>query len=383
MTHYVRDITKQPEIGRFSGFDHLKFYVSNAKQAASYFTTRYAFRRIAYRGLETGDRKYCTHVVRNGSITLAFISPLEPDEEVINSHIRTHGDAIQDIAFAVDDARGVYAKAVSRGAISVKEPEELMDENGSVTLASVKTFGDTIHTFVQRSDYTGPFLPGYASVLLDDPINSFFPPVVLKVIDHVVGNQPIGEMQPVADWYERMLDFHRFFSADDSIIHTQYSALHNVVMADWDASIKMTINEPAVGRKRSQIQEFVDYFGGPGSQHMAWITEDIISAVTQFRSRGVRFLSVPPSYYANLEKRLVHCPVEIHEDINKLKELEILVDFDDQGYLLQIFTEPVQDRPTLFIEILQRNNCEGFGVGNFRSLFEALEIEQQKRGNLD
>jgi 4-hydroxyphenylpyruvate dioxygenase len=314
---------------------------------------------------------------------LAFISPLEPDEEVINSHIRTHGDAIQDIAFAVDDARGVYAKAVSRGAISVKEPEELMDENGSVTLASVKTFGDTIHTFVQRSDYTGPFLPGYASVLLDDPINSFFPPVVLKVIDHVVGNQPIGEMQPVADWYERMLDFHRFFSADDSIIHTQYSALHNVVMADWDQTIKMTINEPAVGRKRSQIQEFVDYFGGPGSQHMAWITEDIISAVTQFRSRGVRFLSVPPSYYANLEKRLVHCPVEIHEDINKLKELEILVDFDDQGYLLQIFTEPVQDRPTLFIEILQRNNCGGFGVGNFRSLFEALEIEQQKRGNLE
>jgi len=382
MTHYSREESKKPEIGRFSGFDHLRFYVSNAKQAASYFTTRYAFRRLAYRGLETGDRKYCSHVVRNGDITLAFTSPLEPGEIDINAHIRAHGDAIHDIAFAVDDAEGVFNKAVARGAIIVKEPEVLTDEFGTVVLASVKTFGDTIHTFVQRAGYTGAFLPGYSRVLVDDPINAVLPTFELKVIDHVVGNQPIGEMQPVADWYEKMLDFHRFFSADDSIIHSDYSALHNVVMSDWDEVIKMTINEPAGGRKKSQIQEFVDYFGGPGSQHMALITDDIIGAVTTFRQRGVRFLSVPPSYYRNLAGRLEHCPVEIHEDINKLKELEILVDFDDKGYLLQIFTEPVQDRPTLFIELLQRNNCDGFGVGNFKSLFEALEIEQAKRGNL-
>lgn len=383
MTHYIREESKKPQIGRFSGFDHLRFYVSNAKQAASYFTTRYAFRRLAYRGLETGDRRICSHVVRNGNITLVFTSPLEPNETIINAHIKAHGDAIQDIAFAVDDARGVYTKAVARGAISVKEPEVLQDEHGSVILASVKTFGDTIHTFVQRNSYTGVFLPGYSACLTDDPINAVLPTFELKVIDHVVGNQPVGEMQPVADWYERMLDFHRFFSADDSVIHTEYSALHNVVMSDWDDTIKMTINEPAVGRKRSQIQEFVDYFGGPGSQHMAWITDDIIGAVTAFKTRGIKFLSVPTSYYANLAKRLEHCPVEIHEDINKLRELEILIDFDDKGYLLQIFTEPVQDRPTLFIELLQRNNCGGFGVGNFKSLFEALENEQAKRGNLD
>mmetsp|Transcript_3105 Transcript_3105/g.6437 ORF Transcript_3105/g.6437 Transcript_3105/m.6437 type:complete len:383 (-) Transcript_3105:38-1186(-) len=381
MTYYNREEHKRPEIGTFYGFDHLRFYVSNAKQASSFYTSRFGFHRVAYQGLETGNRDYCTHVVQQGRIRLAFTSPLNPGEEVVNEHIKKHGDGVYDVAFSVDDARGIWLKATSRGAVSVREPEELKDEHGTVVLASVKTYGDTVHTFVQRGDYSGAFLPGY-KVVEDDPINKHFNALNLDFIDHIVGNQPDSEMTPTAEWYEQMLDFHRYWSVDDKQIHTSYSALRSIVMADYDEVVKMPINEPAAGLKKSQIQEYVEYYGGPGVQHIAMNTQDIIYAITELKGRGVEFLAVPSSYYENLRSRLAHSPVQIEEDLNKIQELNILIDFDDAGYLLQIFTKPVEDRPTLFFEVIQRHNNNGFGVGNFKALFEALEGEQERRGNL-
>jgi len=265
----------------------------------------------------------------------------------------------------------------------VKEPWEVSDENGTVVMASVETYGDVIHTFVERKNYTGVFLPGYKPIdNSDDPFANLTPSPGLQFIDHVVGNQPLGQMENIVDWYVQKLDFHRFWSVDDSVIHTEYSSLKSVVICDYDEIVKMPLNEPAVGKRKSQIQEYVDYYSGAGVQHIAMNTSDIITAVTHLTARGVEFLKIPLTYYTNLRERLAKSPTKVVEDLDTLQKLRILIDFDDQGYLLQLFTKPVQDRPTLFYEVIQRNNNQGFGAGNFKSLFEAIERDQAERGNL-
>lgn len=272
--------------------------------------------------------------------------------------------------------------AIENGGKSVRDPFEETDESGTVVMASICTYGDTIHTFVERKNYRGLFLPGYAPSTFTDPLESALPDTTLMRIDHIVGNQPDGEMVSVAEMYEKQLAFHRFWSVDDTQMHTEYSALRSIVMADYDEVVKMPINEPASGLKKSQIQEYVDYYGGAGAQHIAISVPDIIAAITALRARGVDFLSVPDTYYDNLRARLAHSKVKVTESIDVLQKLKILVDYDDKGYLLQIFTKPVEDRPTLFWEIIQRNNHSGFGAGNFKALFVSLEEEQARRGNL-
>jgi 4-hydroxyphenylpyruvate dioxygenase len=375
----------RPEVGKFFGFDHITFWVGNAKQAASFYTSRFGFEYYAYQGLETGQRQVVTHVVKKNEIIFAFASsygPYEDKDNTIGQHVLKHGDGVRDVAFTVDDAKGIFEKAVKRGAKAVREPETLTDENGTIIIASIQTYGDTVHTFVQRGEYKGTFMPGFKEHYLKDPINEFFPSTEILVIDHCVGNQGEDEMVPVADWYEKMLDFHRFWSIDDKILHTDYSSLNSIVVTDFDEKVKMPINEPARGKKKSQIQEYVDYFAGSGVQHIALRTEDILTAVAALKKRGVEFLSIPKSYYDNFRKRLPHLSIQVKEDIDTIEKLHILIDYDDKGYLLQIFTKPVEDRPTLFLEIIQRRNHWGFGAGNFKSLFQAIEDEQAKRGNL-
>ena len=375
--------TERPEIGVFYGFDHVTFWVGNAKQAASYYCSRLGFEYEAYQGLETGQRDFATHVVKNGTVCFAFRSPLNPSgHEEFHAHHAKHGDGVKDVAFTVDDAAGIFEKAVKRGATAVQEPFELKDENGSVILATVKTYGDTTHTFVQRNDFKGKFLPGFKEHFLSEPFNKVMEQPQLQFIDHCVGNQPDGEMEAAASWYEKMLDFHRFWSIDDKMLHTEYSALRSVVVSDFDENVKMPINEPAAGKRKSQIQEYVDYYGGAGVQHIALRTDSIIETVTRMKDRGCQFLTIPPTYYDNLGKRLGDMGTEVQEDLEMIRKLNILVDFDEKGYLLQIFTKPLEDRPTLFIEIIQRRNHNGFGAGNFKALFESIEQEQAKRGNL-
>lgn len=315
---------------------------------------------------------------------IALVSPLNKESEFSKEHtsfISSHGDGVKDIAFAVEDSEQTYKVAVSRGAKSIMEPKKLEDSQGFVILSSVLTYGDTIHTFVQRESFNGPFLPGFISQS-EDPINSILKTTEYGFIDHIVGNHPLGDMEPTVQWYEKMLDFHRFWSIDDSIIHTEYSSLKSIVVADYDEVIKMPQNEPAIGKRKSQIQEYVDYYYGSGVQHVAINITNIIETITNLTNRGLEFLKVPDKYYDNLRKRLEHAKISVKEDIDTLQRLKILVDYDDQGYLLQIFTKPIEDRPTLFFEFIQRNNHQGFGAGNFKSLFEAIEREQEKRGNL-
>ncbi|KAF7721164.1 hypothetical protein EC973_005146, partial [Apophysomyces ossiformis] len=375
----------------YSGFDHLKFTVTNAKQAASFYTTRLGFKHVAYRGLETGSRHVATHVVRQGEATFVFESPIQPDVmPEMTAEIARRGDGVKDIAFTVKDCRTVYEKAIARGAKSIEAPHEISDENGVVVLATLATYGDVTHTLVERKNYKGIFLPGFqdsaTALRYNDPLESILPHVPLAYIDHVVGNQPDDMMNPVADFYEKAFDFHRFWSVDDKQVHTEYSALRSVVMADPAERIKVPINEPALGKKKSQIQEFVDFYGGAGVQHIAINTPDIITAITNLRQRGCDFLTIPDKYYDKLRAALaVHNKTSknpITEDLDVLQKLKIMVDYDENGYLLQIFTRPLEDRPTVFVEIIQRNNHNGFGAGNFKSLFESLEIEQDIRGNL-
>jgi len=281
------------------------------------------------------------HVVKSGDIVYAFESPLG-DHPEMNAHHAKHGDGVKDVAFTVDDAAGIYKKAIERGAKSVREPETLKDEHGSVIVASVCTYGDTIHTFVQRVDYKGPFLPGYKAHHLKEQMNEIMARPNLQFMDHCVGNQPDGEMEAAASWYEKMLDFHRFWSVDDKMIHTEYSSLRSVVVCDFDEKVKMPINEPANGIRKSQIQEYVDFYGGPGVQHIAMRTEDIISTVEAMKARGVEFLDkIPDTYYDRLREGLKNVGMEVKEDIDVLQKYKILVDYDEKGYLLQIFTKPV------------------------------------------
>jgi len=367
----------------FTGFDHVKWYVGNAKQAADWYVVHLGFKRVAYRGLETGSRKMASHVIAQNNVLWEFISSYTPDAmDSINHEVALHGDGVKDIAFGVDDCRVAFEYAKSKGAKVISEVQELKDEHGSVVLATIQTYGDTWHTLVQRNGYKGVFLPGYTPVTEESPFAHFTPAVGLQFIDHIVGNQPDNAMIPVVEWYENTLNFHRFWSVDDKMMHTEYSALRSTVIADFDEKIKLPINEPAAGKKKSQIQEYVDYYGGPGVQHIALRTDDILHSIKQLRARGVKFLTVPKTYYTNLWEKLKSSPTKVKEDLKTIEDLSILVDYDDKGYLLQIFTQPCQDRPTVFLEIIQRNNHNGFGAGNFKSLFEAIEREQAARGNL-
>ncbi|KAG5898153.1 hypothetical protein JTB14_034009 [Gonioctena quinquepunctata] len=380
MTSYS-DKGARPTNGRFLYFDHLTFYVGNAKQAASYYITRLGFEPIAYKGLESGSRDYVYHAVRQNQIVFVFVSPYEPNEKDLNQHLMKHGDGVKDIAFAVENLEGIVSKAKEKGARIVKNIWEESDFHGTVRFATIQTYDDTTHTFVDRSLYRGAFLPGFIQCS-EDPLGKICPPGKLDFIDHVVGNQPDGAMESIAKWYENVLQFHRFWSVDDSQIHTEFSSLRSIVMANWEENIKLPINEPAVGKKKSQIEEYVEYYGGAGVQHIALNTQDIITSVRNLKARGVQFLWVPDTYYDNLRERLKQSKVKIAEELDILQELRILIDYDEDGYLLQIFTKNMQDRPTLFLEVIQRRNHNGFGAGNFKALFEAIEIEQEKRGNL-
>ena len=375
--------TERPSFGKFVGFDHVVFWVGNAKQAAAYYTSRLGFNYLAYKGLETGTRDVASHVVSNNKVIFEFQSSYDPkDKNRIGEHVQKHGDGVRDVAFTVEDCKAVFEFAVSKGAKPFKAPEESSDESGTIITASIIPYGDTIHTFVERKNYKGLFLPGYVKHPDIEIFNTMMEPSNLEFIDHVVCNHPAGEMEVCAQWYENSLQFHRFWSVDDSIMHTDYSALNSIVMADFDEVIKLPINEPAKGKKKSQIQEYVDYYAGAGVQHIALNTNDILKSVGNLRKRGVEFLKVPKSYYDNLRKNIPKMSITIKEDIDMIEELGILIDYDDKGYLLQLFTKPLEDRPTLFIEIIQRRNHQGFGAGNFKSLFKAIEDEQAKRGNL-
>lgn len=386
----------------FHGYDHITWYVGNAKQAASYYTTRLGFYTIAYKGLETGSRYIASHVVANGNIRFVLTSAvksyssLDGDEPItseersllkdIYTHLEKHGDAVKDVAFEVDNVEGVYQQAVGQGAVSIQPPRTRSDENGSVTTAIIRTYGDTTHTLISRDTYHGIFLPGYKSIPASkvDPLQRLLPSVTLEAIDHCVGNQDWGKMEEACAYYERCLSFHRFWSVDDSQISTEFSALNSIVMASPNNVVKMPINEPAPGKKKSQIEEYVDFYGGAGVQHIALRTNDIIAAVSNMRARGVEFISVPKTYYTTMRQRLKtdKRSWKLQEDFDTIQKLNILIDFDEGGYLLQLFTKPLMDRPTVFIEIIQRNRFDGFGAGNFKSLFEAIEREQAERGNL-
>jgi 4-hydroxyphenylpyruvate dioxygenase len=375
----MRDLeAKAPSGGRdfpaLNGTDHVEFYVGNARQAAYYYRSAFGMKWVAYRGPETGSRDCASYVLEQGRIRFVFTTPLSPDHPIAD-HIRLHGDGVKDIALWVDDAELAYSEATRRGAIGVAGPAVLQDQYGEVKKASISIFGDTIHTFIERRSYSGAFMPGYRPQEGEDAAAR---PVGLKHIDHVVGNVGWGEMNTWVRFYEAVMGFRLYQTFDDKDISTEYSALMSKVMANGNERIKFPINEPAAGKARSQIEEYLDYYKGPGVQHIAMATGDIIETVSRMRSQGVEFLKVPEAYYSELQDRVG----KIDEPACKLAELGILVDRDDEGYMLQIFTRPVEDRPTLFYEVIQRKGSRSFGKGNFKALFEAIEREQALRGNL-
>jgi len=357
-----------------NGTDYVEFFVGNAKQAAHFYRSAFGFQPVAYSGLETGNRERTSYVVQQDKIRFVLTSSLVADSEV-SDHVKQHGDGVRDLALWVDDARAAFEETTKRGAIPVHEPTVFEDEHGHVVKAAIRTYGDTIHTFVERKNYSGIFLPGFQAwsdeaFKVDD--------VGLRYVDHCVGNVDLGDMDKYADFYADVMGFRNLLTFDDKDISTEYSALMSKVMANGNDRIKFPINEPAEGKKKSQIEEYLDYYGGAGVQHVAMATNNIIETVSALRSRGVQFLHIPDSYYDTLLDRVG----EIDEDLLPLKELGILVDRDDEGYLLQIFTKPVQDRPTVFYEIIQRKGARSFGKGNFKALFESIEREQELRGNL-
>jgi 4-hydroxyphenylpyruvate dioxygenase len=355
-------------------WDHLHLYVGNAKQAAHYYCTAFGFETIAYAGPETGRRDCVSYVLAQNNVRLVLSGALHPDDPIA-AHVRTHGDGVKDVALRVADAQAVFTQAVNAGALPVQAPQEQHDAHGSVITASVATYGEVIHTFIERERYRGPFLPGYRP----HTETAHAPHAVgLLNVDHCVGNVGWGEMRQWSDFYRKSFGFTPLISFDDKDISTEYSALRSIVMSDDEHIVKFPLNEPAQGRKRSQIEEFLDFHGGPGVQHVALATKDIIKTVQALRVNGVSFLPAPASYYDALPSRIG----EIAEAVDILRDLNILVDRDDLGYMLQIFTKPLQDRPTLFYEIIQRKGSLSFGKGNFKALFVAIEEEQERRGNL-
>ncbi len=360
------------------GTDYVEFYVGNAKQAAHFYKTAFGFQSYAYRGLETGSIDSVSYVLKQDKIRLVLTTPLS-SKSPINDHIVKHGDGVKVVALWVEDAKKAYKETTSRGAKSYMEPIVEKDEHGEVVRAGIYTYGETIHMFVERKNYNGVFLPGFQKWESDYNPS----PVGLKYIDHMVGNVGWGEMDTWVKWYEDVMGFENFLSFDDKQIHTEYSALMSKVMSNGNGRIKFPINEPAEGKKRSQIEEYLDFYESPGVQHIAVATNDIIGTVKQMRERGIEFLSTPPDeYYKAVPVRLEEHNHELREDIEILKGLGIMIDADEEGYLLQIFTKPIEDRPTLFFEIIQRMGAQGFGAGNFKALFESIEREQQKRGTL-
>ncbi len=353
-------------------FDHVEFWVGNAKQAAAYYEHGFGFTTVAYRGLETGSREIASYALQQGNIRLVLSSSLRGDDE-LSRHVAKHGDGVKVIALEVPDAAASFEAATSRGATPAMQPTEESDDQGTLRTSAVKAYGDTWMKFVERGDYAGVFAPGFRRTGAEAGKG-----VGLHTVDHIVGNVELGKMDEWVDFFGRALGFSQLVHFDDKAIATEYSALMSKVMQDGTGKIKFPINEPAEGKKKSQIQEFLDFYNGPGVQHIACQTSDIVTTVRTMRERGIEFLHIPDNYYENLPERVG----EIEEQLDDLAELGILADRDEDGYLLQIFTKPVEDRPTVFYEVIERHGARGFGEGNFKALFESLEKEQQRRGNL-
>jgi 4-hydroxyphenylpyruvate dioxygenase len=365
--------TAQEDFLPLEGTDHIEFYVGNAKQAAHFYQSALGFQPIAYSGPETGVRERASYVVRQNKITFVLTTPLRAAHHAAD-HIHTHGDGVKVIALKVKDATSAWKETTKRGGKSYMEPKTSKDEQGKIIVSGIHTYGEVVHVFVERDDYTGPFMPGF--VRWDPPFRA--PETGLQHVDHCVGNVGWGKMNPWVKFYEDVMGFRNILTFDDKDISTEYSALMSKVMSNGNGFVKFPINEPAEGKKKSQVEEYLDFYDGEGVQHIAMATNNIIETISALQQRGLEFLKVPSTYYDTLLDRVGH----IDEELNALKQLGILVDRDDEGYLLQIFTKPVEDRPTLFFEIIQRKGAKSFGKGNFKALFEAIEREQAARGNL-
>lgn len=356
-----------------NGTDYVELYVGNAKQAAHFYKTALGFQDLAYAGLETGLRDRTSYVLKQGKIRIVLTSPFDPESEIAH-HIRKHGDGVKVIALWVDDAYDAYEQTIKRGAKSYLKPETIKDESGEIRRSGIHTYGDTVHLFIERKNYKGDFLPGF-----EKWDSGYHPaPVGLKYIDHMVGNVNLGDMNVWAKFYAEVMGFANLITFDDKDISTDYTALMSKVMTNGNGYIKFPINEPAEGKKKSQIEEYLDFYRGPGCQHIAVATDDIVFTISEMKKRGIDFLYVPGTYYDTVGERVG----VIEEDMNELKKWGIMVDRDEEGYLLQIFTKPIEDRPTLFLEIIQRKGAKSFGKGNFKALFESIEAEQERRGTL-
>ena len=368
-------VTPAPETDflPLEGTDYVEFYVGNAKQAAYFYKSAFGFQSLAYSGPETGVRDRASYAIRQNKLTFVLTTPLQR-ENPIAAHIDKHGDGVKVLALRVPDATSAWKETTKRGGKSYLEPQKMTDEHGEVVMSGIHTYGDTVHLFIERKNYAGPFMPGY-----EKWETSYQPaPTGLQYVDHCVGNVGWNQMNPWVKFYEDVMGFRNILSFDDKDISTEYSALMSKVMSNGNGFVKFPINEPAEGKKKSQVEEYLDFYNGEGVQHVAIATKDIVSTVTELQKRGVEFLKIPSTYYDTVLDRVGH----IDEDLEPLRRLGILVDRDDEGYLLQIFTKPVEDRPTLFFEIIQRKGAKSFGKGNFKALFEALEKEQERRGNL-
>ncbi|GIK28533.1 MAG: 4-hydroxyphenylpyruvate dioxygenase [Phototrophicaceae bacterium] len=368
-----RPMTEEADHLKINSIDHLHLWVGNAKQAMYWWWKGFGFKPVAYSGLETGNRRFASYVLESGKIRLVVSAAYKPTDEM-SAHHMLHGDGVKVIALGVDDVEDAYKATTSRGAVSAWAPREEADEHGVLRTSAIRAYGETLHVFVDRSGYHGPFAPTY------QPLNLPAESAGLAAVDHIVGNVELGKMNYWVNYYHHVMGFRQLLSFDDKDISTEYSALMSKVMANGNGRVKFPINEPAEGKKKSQIEEYLDYYVGPGVQHIAVATGDIIKTVRNLKARGIEFLRVPDVYYDVLPGRIAG--VGVKEDLDAIRELGILVDYDDEGYLLQIFSRPLQDRPTMFIEVIERHGSRGFGKGNFKALFEALELEQERRGNL-
>jgi 4-hydroxyphenylpyruvate dioxygenase len=368
-----RPMTEEADFLKIKNWDHLHWWVGNAKQAMFYWWKGFGFKPVAYSGLETGNRNTCSYVLESGKIRMVVSSSYNASSEIAAHHL-VHGDGVKYVALQVDNVESAFEETVKRGAKPAWSPREESDANGTIRTSAIRTYGEVIHIFVDRDDYNGSFMPGY------QPLNMPHESAGLAAIDHIVGNVELGKMNYWVNFYHTVMGFRQLLAFDDKDISTEYSALMSKVMENGNGRVKFPINEPADGKRKSQIEEYLDYYMSPGVQHIAMATGDILKTVETLKNNGIEFLRVPDEYYHLLPERVKG--IEIKEDLNKIRELGILVDHDDEGYLLQIFSRPLQDRPTSFIEVIERHGSRGFGKGNFKALFEALELEQEKRGNL-
>lgn len=369
----ARSMTEEADFLRINSIDHLHLWVGNARQAMYWWWKGFGFKPVAYSGLETGNREFASYVLESGKIRLVVSAPYKPTSEIAAHHL-LHGDGVKYVALGVDDVVDAYHVTTERGAQGKWTLREESDEHGTIRTTAIHTYGDTIHVFVDRSDYHGVFMPSY------EPLDLEADSAGLVAVDHIVGNVELGKMNYWVNFYHQVMGFRQLLSFDDKDISTEYSALMSKVMQNGNGRVKLPINEPADGKRKSQIEEYLDYYMTAGVQHLALITGDIIETVSKLKANGIEFLRVPDEYYDILPERIKD--VGVKQDLNKIRELGILVDYDDEGYLLQIFSRPLQDRPTMFIEVIERHGSQGFGKGNFKALFEALELEQERRGNL-